>query len=171
MQPSEVSNASPVVCQQPKTGDLRPCELFNIILRPNLGKSTNQIQTPFTNSTEPSLQAARSLGRIDLSDGCYQVVHDKDAKNAKIINCSRCADFLRVSMKFPSILQKCMKSTLSDIESVFISQPDVLVFTTKRDSKLKKVSSSRLRDKNFIIAEKKSSSKPVSNVISDFISK
>ena len=65
-----------------------------------------------------------------------------------------------------SIFQNCIESTLKRIKGVIIFQYDVLIYGTTNDQYEKRMLAvkSRLREKNFIINEKKSISKPVSSV-------
>ena len=65
-----------------------------------------------------------------------------------------------------SIFQNCIESTLKGIKGVVMFQDDVLVYGTTKDQYEKRMLAvrSRLREKNFSINEKKSTSKPVSSV-------
>ena len=166
--PGGVTNASPVVCQRKKSGELRLCVDLKVHIN---GKVMDEdYPTPDMETIFHNLHGASYFGKIDPSDAYYQIELDEEAKDKCTINTSqglfkmcRLPQGLKNSS---SILQNCIQSKLKEFKSVVIFQDDVLVYGTTNEQFDKRLLAveSRLREKNFTIYEKQSNSKPVDSV-------
>ena len=125
---------------------------------------------PYMQTIFYNLHWASYFGKIDLSDAYYQIELDEDAKEICTINSlqglfklCRLPQGLKNSS---SIFQNCIESTLKGVKGVVIFQNDVLVYGTTMDRYEKRMLAvkRRLREKIFIINEKKYNSKPISTV-------
>ena len=168
VQPGGITNASPVVWQRKKSGELRLCKDLKVHIN---GKVMDEdYPIPDMETIFQNLHGASYLGKIDLSDAYYQIELDEEAKDICTINTSqglfkmcRLPQGLKNSS---SIFQICIESTLKVIKGVVIFQNDVLVYGTTKEQFDKRMLAvkSRLREKSFTINEKKSNSKPVDSV-------
>ena len=184
VQPGGVTNASPVVWQRKKSGELR----LSVDLKVHInGKVLDEdypipdmetifhnlhgdnlpipdMETIFHNLHGRTTSTASYFGKIDLSDAYYQIELDEEAKDIFTINTSqglfkmcRLPQGLKNSS---SIFQNCIESTLKAIKCFVIFQDDVLMYGTTKEQFDKRMLAvkSRLREKNFTINEKKSNS-------------
>ena len=168
VQPGGVTNASPVVWQRKKSGELRLCVDLKVHI--NVKVMDEDYQIPEKEAIFHNLHGASYFGKIDLSDAYYQIELDEEAKDICTINTSqglfkmcRLPQWLKNSS---SIFQICIESILKGIKGVVIFQDDVLVqWTTKEqfDKRMLAVKS-WLREKSLTINEKNSKSKPVDSV-------
>ena len=168
VQPGGVTNASPVVWQRKKSGELRLCVDLKVHIN---GKVMDEdYPIPDMETIFHNLHGASYFGKIDLLDAYYQIELDEEAKDICTINTSqglfkmcRLPQGLKNSS---SIFQNCIKSTLKGIKGVVIFQDDVLVYGTTEEQFDKRMLAvkSRLREKNFTINKKKSNSNPVDSV-------
>ena len=153
-----VTNASPVVWQRKKSGELRLCVDLKVHIN---GKVMDEdYPIPDMETIFHNLYGASHFGKIDLSDAYYQI--DEEAKDICTINTSqglfkmyRLPQGLKNSS---SIFQNCIESTLKGIKGIVIFQDDVLVYGTTKEQFDKRMLAvkSRLREENFTIYEKKS---------------
>ena len=129
IQPWWVTNASPVVWQRKKSGELRLCVDLKVHIN---GKVMDEdYPIPDMETIFHNLHGASEFSKIDLSDAYYQIELDKEAKDICTINTSlglfkmcRLPQGLKNSS---SMFQNCIKSTLKGIKSFVIFQADVLV--------------------------------------------
>ena len=158
VQPGGVTNASTVMWQRKKSGELRLCVDLKVHIN---GKVMDEdYPIPDMETIFHNLHGTSYFGKIDLSDACYQIELDEEAKDICTINTyqglfkmCRLPKGLKNSS---SVFQNCIESTLKGIIGVVIFQDDVLVYgTTKEqfDKRMLRVKS-QLREKNFIINEK-----------------
>ena len=163
-----VTNASPVLWQRKKSGEMRLCVDLKVHIN---GKVMDEdYPIPDMETIFHNLHGASYFAKIDLSDAYYQIELDEEAKDICTINTSQglfkmCR--LHQGLKnSSSTFQKCIESTLKGIKGVVIFQDDVLVYGTTKEQFDKRMLAvkSRLREKNFTIDEKKSNSKPVDSV-------
>ena len=166
VQPGGVTNASPVVWQRKKSGELRLCVDLKVHVN---GKVMDEdYRIPDMETIFHNLHGASYFGKINLSDAYYQIELDEEANDICTINTSQ---GLFKMFRLPqglksSIFQKCIKSTLKGIKGAVIFQNDVLVYGTTKEKFDKRMLAvkSQLREKSFTINEKKSNSKPVDSV-------
>ena len=168
VQPGGVTNASPVVWQRKKGGELRL--YVDLKLHINGKLMDEDYPIPDMKTTFHNLHGASYFGKIDLSEAYYQIELDEKAKDICTINTSQGLFKMCRPPKgfknYSSIFQNCIESTLKGINGVVIFQDDVLVYgTTKKqfDKRMLAVKS-RLHEKNVTVFEKKSNSKPVDSV-------
>ena len=168
VQPGGVTNASPVVWQRKKSGELRLCVDLKVHIN---GKVMDEdYPIPDMETIFHNLHGAPYFGKTDLSDAYYQIELDEEAKDICTINTSQ--GLLKMcrqhqgSKNSSSIFQNCIESTLKGIKGVVIFQDDVLVYGATKEQFDKRMLAvkSRLREKNYTINENKSSSKPVDSV-------
>ena len=168
VQPEGVTNASPVVWQTRKSGELRICVDLKVHINGKVMDGDYPI--PDMETIFHNLHGASYFGKIDLSDAYYQIELDEEAKDICTINTSqqlfkmcRIPQGLKNSS---SIFQNCIQSTLKGIKGVVIFQDDVLVYETTKEQFDRRMLAvkSRQREKNFTINEKKFNSKPVNSV-------
>ena len=168
VQPGGVTNASPVVWQRKKSGELRLCLDLKVHIN---GKVMDEdYPIPDLETIFHKLHGASYFGKIELSDAYYLIKLDEEAKDICTINTSQglfkmCR--LTQGLKNSSpIIQNCIESTLKGIRGVVIFQDDVLVYGTTREQFDKRMIAvkSRLREKRFTVNEKKSNSKPVDSL-------
>ena len=155
VQPRGVTNASPVVWQRKKSGDLRPCVDLKVHIS---GKKMDEdYPIPEIETIIHNLLGASYFGKIDLSYAYYQIELDEEAKDICTINTSqglfkmcRIPQGLKNSS---STFQICIESTL---KGVVIFQDDVLVYGTTKEQFDKRMVAvkSRTREKNLTIDEK-----------------
>ena len=87
VQPGGVTNASPVVWQRKKSGELRLCVDLKVHIN---GKVMDEDYTiPDMETIFLNLHGASYFGEIDLSDAYYQIAVDKEAKDICTINTSQ----------------------------------------------------------------------------------
>ena len=168
VQPGGVTNASAVVWQRKRSGELRLCMDLKVHIN---GKVIDEdYPIPDMETIFQNLHGASYFGKIDLSHGYHQTELDEEVKDICTINTSqglfkicRLPQGLKNSS---SLFQNCIESTLKGIKGVVIFQADVLVYGTTKEQLDKRMLAvkSRLREKNFIINEKKSISKQVDSV-------
>ena len=168
VEPGGVTNASPVVWQRKKNGDLRLCVDLKVHVN---GKVMDEdYPIPDMETIFHSLHGAAYFGKIDLSDAYYQIELDDNAKDICTINTSqglfRLCRLPQGLKNSSSIFQNCIETTLKGIKGVVIFQDDVLVYGTTQEQFEKRMFAvkNRLRDKNFTINESKSDSKPVQSI-------
>ena len=99
VQPGGVTNASPVVWQRKKSGELRLCLDLKVHIN---GKLMNEdYPIPDMKAIFHKLNGASYFGKIDLSDVYYQIEVDKEAKSICTIITSqgvfKMCDYLRDS--------------------------------------------------------------------------
>ena len=155
VQPGGVTNASPVVYQRKKSGELRLCVDLKVHIN---GKVMDEdypipdIETIFHN--------LHGASYLHISDAYYQIHLDEEAKDICTINTSqglfkmcRLPQGLRNSSL---IFQNCIESTLKGIKRVLIFQDDVLVYGTNMEQFDKRMLAvkSRLRRKNLLLLSK-----------------
>ena len=94
VQPGGVTNASPVVWQKKKSGELRLCVDLKVHIN---GKVMDEdYPIPDMETIFHNLHGVSYFGKIDLSDAYYQTELDEEVKDiCTIRDCSRCADYLR----------------------------------------------------------------------------
>ena len=168
VQPGGVTNASPVVWQRQKSGELRLCVDLKVHIN---GKVMNEdYPIPDMETIFHSSNGASYFGKIDLSDAYYQIELDDEAKvictiytSQGLIKMCRLPQGLKNSS---SIFQNCTESTLKGIKGVVIFQDDLLVYGTTKEQFDRRMLAikSGLREKELTINEKKSNWKPVDSV-------
>ena len=148
VQPSGVTNASPVVWQRGENGALRLCVNLKVHINGKVMDEDYPIQdlaTIFHN-----LHGASHFGKIDFSDAYYQIELDEDAKEICAINTLQ--GLFKICRLPPglknssSIFQNCIESTLKGIKGVVIFQDDVLECLQSRVGYKKKISPSMRRN-------------------------
>ena len=168
VQPGRVTNASPVVWQRKRSGELRLC----VDLKVHINCKVMDVDYPIPDMETifHNLHGASYFGKIDLSDAYHQIELDEEAKDICTINTSqglfkmcRLPQGLKNSSSF---FQNCIESTIKGIKGVVIFQDDVFMYGTTKEEFDKRMLAvkSWLREKSFIINEKKSNSKPVDSV-------
>ena len=168
VQPGGVTNASPLVWQRKKSGELRLCAELKVHIN---GKVMDEdYPIPDMETIFHNLHGASYFGKIDLSGIYYQIELYKEAKDICTINTSQGQDL----------------PTTSGIEKLFFHVPELHRINTQRNQRCCDLSrrcigkwnyqgafrqenvehfvKSRQREKNFPINEKKSNSKPVDSV-------
>ena len=159
VQPGGVTNASPVVWQRKKSGELRLCVDLKVHINGKVMEEDYPI--PDMETIFHNLHGASYFGKIDLSDAYYQIEFDEEAKDIRTINTSqglfkmcRLPQGLKNSS---SIFQNCIESTLKGIKGVVIFQDDVLVHGTTKEQFDKRMLAvkSQLREKNFLLLMRK----------------
>ena len=162
VQPGGVTNASPVVWQRKKSGELRLCVDLKVHIN---GKVMDEdYPIPDMETIFHNLNGASYFGKIDLSDAYYQIELDEEEKDICTINTSQgLIKMCRLPQglkNLSSIFQNCIESTLKGIKGVVIFQDDVLVYGTTKEqfdkSKRMLAIKSGLREEKFTIIEKKS---------------
>ena len=83
VQPGGVSNASPVVWQRKKSGELRFC--VNLKVHINGKLMDEEYPIPDIETIVHNLYGASSFGKNDLSDAHYQTELDEEAKDISTI--------------------------------------------------------------------------------------
>ena len=87
VQPGGVTNASPVVWQRKKSGELRLCVDLKVHIN---GKVMDEdYPIPDKETIFHNLHGASYFGKIDLSDAYYQIELDEEAKDTCTINTSQ----------------------------------------------------------------------------------
>ena len=153
IQPRGFTNASPVVWQRKKSGELRLCVELKVHIN---GKVMDEdYPIPDMETIFHNLLWTSYFGKVDLSDNYYQIEIDEEAKDICTINPSqglfkmcRLPQGLKNSS---SIFQNCIKRTLKGIKCVLIFQDNVLVFGTSKEQFDKRMPAvkSRLRENIF----------------------
>ena len=87
VQPGGVTNASPVVWQRKKIGELRLC--VDLIVHINDNVMDEDYPIPDMETIFHNLHGASYFGKIDLSDAYYQIELDEVAKDIYTINTSQ----------------------------------------------------------------------------------
>ena len=156
VQPGGVTNASSVVWQRKKSGELRLCEDLKVHINGKVVDEDYPMQD--MDMIFDNLHVASYFGKIDLSDTYYQIELDDEAKDICTINTSQ-GLFKETTSGLQSsspIFQNCIESTFKGIKGVVIFQSVVLVYRTTREQFDKKTLevNDRLRLKNFTINEK-----------------
>ena len=169
VQPGGVTNASPLLWQRKKSGELRLCVDLKVHINGKVMEEDHPI--PDMETIFHNLNGASYFGKIDLSDAYYQIELDKEAKDICTIKSFQglfkmCRLPQGPKKKSSPIFQNCIESTLKGIKSIVIFQDDVLVYGTTKEQFDKRLLAvkSRLHEKNSTINEKKSDSKPVDSV-------
>ena len=168
VQPGGVTNASPVVWQREKSGELRLCVDLKVHIN---GKVMDEdYSKPGVETISHNLHGASYFGKIDLSDPYYQIEHDEEAKVICTINTTqglfkkcRLPQGLKNSS---SNFQNCIESTLKGFTGVLIVHDDVFLFGTNKEHFDKRMLAvkSRLLEENFNVNEKKFNSKIIDSV-------
>ena len=170
VQPGGVTNASPVVSQRKRSGELRLC--VDLKVHTN-GKDmdawmrTTQYQTWRRSST--TYMGPHTLAKLTSQMPTIKLNFTKKQKiyaqstHLRDFKMCRLPQGLKNSS---SIFQNCIESTLKGIKGVVIFQDDVLLYGTTKEQLDKRMLAvkSRLREKKFTTNEKKSNSKPVDSV-------
>ena len=158
VQPGGVTNASQVVWQRKKSGELRLCMDLKVHIN---GKFMDEdYPIPDMETIFHNLHGTSYFGKIDLSDAYYQNEHDEEAKDICTIHTSQGLFKmrpLRQGLKNSSTLfQNCIESTLKGTKGVVIFQYDVLLYKSTKEQFDKRMLAfnSQLRKKNFDINEK-----------------
>ena len=144
--PREVNNASPVVWQRKKIGELRLYVDFKVHIN---GKVMDEdYPIPDMETIFHNLHGASYVGRIDLLDAYYQIQLDGEANDICTINTSqglfkmcRLPHGLKNSS---SIFQKCIESTLKGIKGVAIFKKVCWCMELSRNSSMKESLPSRV---------------------------
>ena len=135
VQPGGVTNASPVVWQRKKSGELRRC----VDLKVHINDKVMDEDYPIPNMETifHNLHGASYFGKFDLSDAYYQIELDEEAKDICTINTfqglfktCRLPQGLKNSS---SIFQNCIESTLKGFKGILIIQDDALVYGTTKE--------------------------------------
>ena len=154
VQPGGFTNASPVVWQRKKSGELKLCMDLKVHVNGKVMDEDYLIRSSTTYMGPHTLAKLNSqMPTIKLNLTKMLMIY---AQSTHLRDCSRCADYF----------QNCIESTLKGIKGVVIFHDVLLVYgTTKEqfDKRMLEVKSP-LREKNFTFNEKKSNSKPVDSV-------
>ena len=133
VQPGGVTNASLVVWQRKKNGDLRLWADYNVHIN---GKVMDE-DYPLSNMETifHNLCGANSLEKL-MSQTLTIKLHlmmrqNKCAQSTPNRGCSRCVYFLKVWKLFLDLLN-CIENTLKEIKALVIFQDDLLVYGTSR---------------------------------------
>ena len=153
VQPGGVTNASPVVWQRKKSGELRLCVELKVHIK---GKVMDEdYPIPDMETIFHNLHGASYFGKIDLSDAYYQIELDEEAKDISTINKSQgLFKMCRISQGLKNsslIFQNCIESTLKGIKGDVIFQDVILVYGTTKEQFDKRMLAvkSRLREKIY----------------------
>ena len=165
VQPRGVTNASPVVRQRKKSGELRLCEDLKVHIN---GKVIEEDYTiPDRETILHNLHGASYFVKIDLSDAYYQIELDKVAKDKWKINTSQ--GFFKMCWlprglkNSSSLFQNCIESTFKGVKGVVMFQDDALVSGSNKEQFDKRILAvkSRLREKNFTPNDKNTKFKTI----------
>ena len=168
VQPGGATNASPVVGQRKKSGELRLC--VNLKVHINGKVMDEDYPIPDVEKSSTTYMGPRILAKFTSQMPTSKIELDEVAKDIFAINTSqgllkmcRLPQGLKTSS---SIFQNCIESTLKGNEGVVIFQDDVLVngITKEQFDKRMIAVKSQLREKNLTNSKKKSNSKPVDSV-------
>ena len=134
-QPGEVTNASPVVWERKKSGELRLCVDLKVY---HNGKVMDEdYLIPDMETIFHNLHGASYFDQIHLSDAYYQIELDEEAKDICTINTSqglfKMCRLLQGLKNSSSIFQNCTVSTLKGIKGVVIFQDNVMVYGTTKE--------------------------------------
>ena len=156
VQPRGVTNASPVVWQRKKSGELRPCVDLKVHINGKVMDEDNPISDKET--IFHKLPGAHTLEKLTSQMTTIKLNLTKSqkiyAQSTNLKDCSRCADYLS-----SSIFQNCIESTLKGIKVIVMFQEDVLVYGTTREQLDKRMIAVKIRRR-----VKKSNSKLVDSV-------
>ena len=166
VQPGGVTNASPVVWQRKKSGELRLC--VNLKVHINGKVKDEDYPVPDIETIFHNLHGASYIEKLTFQMPIIKL--NLTQKNICTINTSqglfKMCRLPQGLKKSSSIFQNCIESTLKGIKGFVIFQDDVLLYGTIKEPFDKRMLAvkSRLREKNFTINEKKSNSKPVNSI-------
>ena len=167
VQPRGATNASPVVWQRKKCGELIHCVDLKTHINGKVTDEEFQYQTWRRSST--TYMGPHIWAKKDLSESYYQIELDEGEKD---IHNQHISEGVFKMFRLPhglknssSNFQICIESKLKGIKGVVILQDGVLVYETIKEQLDKRMLAvkSRLREKNFTIG-KKSDSKAVHNI-------